>query len=154
MTRIFLDDTVIFRGKLSVVTGPAGTTKQLVFDDGLPNYTYRVKRFEIQGTMDDGVATYDRFAAHLGTASSSAIWNLSNPNQIAWSFFGLEDQNEPESRYDLVDPTNIVVRDLHLRIWKFGAGDLDCNYFVELERFILDDTQAVVALANDVSTIT
>lgn len=153
---IRLDDLVIHRGQLLVDGGPAGTRIRIIFDDGLANYTQRIESFKIVGQNGDGLSSH-RFAAVLHTGlplNSGLSFDYSDPKQIAWSAIGLEDTYENESEFCELDPTNCVVRELHLTAWSDTSGNVPLNYIIQARRLILDDDEAVVALSNDVSTLT
>jgi hypothetical protein len=153
---IRLEDIVIHRGQLLVDGGPAGSRIRIIFDDGLPNYTQRIEDFKIIGQNGDGLSSH-RFAAVLHTGlplKSGLSFDYSDPKQIAWSTVGLEDTYENESRISDIDPTNCIVRELFLTAWSDTSGDVPLNYMITARRLILNDEESVVALANDVSTLT
>lgn len=156
MTKLPLKDTVLYRGRVLVDGGPAGTNIRLVNDDGLCNYALRIVEFHVFPTATDGITDF-RVNGLLSSSNNLATgleFNLSDMNQLAWANMGLEDTHEKESPFMLIDPTNLVIRDLYLFLWGDSVDDRYANYFVKCERVILDDNQAVVALANEVSYMT
>ena len=156
MSDMHLPDLLVHRGQLTVDGGPSGSSIQIISDDGLPNYTQRIESFRIVGQNGDGL-TNARFAAVLHTGLplyQGLAFDYSDPKQIGWAAVGLEDTFENESEWYQVDPTNLIVRELHLTAWHTLAGDMPLNYIITARRLVLDDTESLVALANDVSTMT
>ena len=156
MSKYHLSDLVVHRGQLTVDGGPSGSRIRIISDDGLANYTQRIESFRIVGQNGDGL-TDARFAAVLHTGLplyQGLAFDYSDPKQIAWAAIGLEDKYENENEWHDHDPTNLIVRELFLTAWHTLAGDMPLNYIITARRLILDDTESLVALANDVSTMT
>lgn len=147
-------DTFILRGAF---TTPINGTwdQQLIVDDGLTNFGYRIKQFKLVPQTYEGQATF--YADVLGFLTLDPVglsrFIFSDSDQIAWAMFDVTSGSGVESdpSFELIDPV-VFVRELWLRAWSSpaSAGTGRYNYFIELERVTLTDIEALVHLATEV----
>jgi hypothetical protein len=132
----------------------------LIQNDQRFNHGYIIKKFQIafDHLSDSGSGNRDGYAA-LAThpdaltdpdVSTAVWWNFPDRRQVAWTSTEVIGDSVTAQRYELIDPTHIVVRDLWIGITTFSAtGTIEMNYFIELEEVSLTDNQAVLAIVQE-----
>lgn len=147
-------EQVIFRGRGLMDSGPTGDFHRLIFDDGMPNMALQVEEFRLLPICDS--ATTPAAIAGVLTVSEGGAYrfDLSNESQLAWFSLGQEGSMEIPFTEELIDTTNIVIRDLFIQVWNEPGIELEYNYYVRARRRLLDDNTALIALSNEVASLT
>ena len=131
------------RGKLrpaNAVTGDTGKDR-LIVDDGVFTDGWTVVGFDCFPTNGTGLDVQGLLA--LDEDGLTGGWDASDNRQIAWSFMFIG-TNGGEARSWIV-PDHVVVRDL----WIQNFSDEPMNYLVRVERTVLSDDQAILALIQE-----
>lgn len=154
-------------GKIRVLRGQVrrfsveGAT-QLIQNDQRFTHGYRVKKFIIayEGLHSSGAGTRDAYAVLCTHAEAVTPviggtvveWYWNDRRQIAWSSTEVIGDSVTATRFELIDPTHIVVRDLYIAITEHSGSTSDLfNYYVELEEIDLTEEQAVLAIVQEES---
>lgn len=154
------DNLVIFSGRFTVDgTALNGSRINLVRDDGLPEICLRVRRLVIFNDSDNAPpkVSMSGVVSTKGGSAAGGFFDLDNKEQVAWTQCSTDGttMNMQTPMFELVDPTNIIVREMWLRVWlDSGIAAQKVNYYVECETILLSDVESVIALANDVAYIT
>jgi hypothetical protein len=159
MSTLRVEDSVVYRGRLELIAG-GPLTYQLVNDDGLPYHALKLDEIYVFPPSSEGTLDY-RVYGVLHThedLQTGPEFNLSDTGQIAWASGGSQEHGgSPPAfteEFHLIDPRNMVIRNLWLTLWTDRADDVFVNYFINCKREILGDYETVVALANEVNIIT
>lgn len=135
--------TRTLRGKIrpaNVATGDTGKVRVIV-DDGVYTNGWRITGFDCfpsAATGDDvqGILSIDEDGLTGG-------WDASDNRQIGWSFMFVGTAGGDSRSYFL--PDHVVVRDL----WVQNFGTAPMNYLIRIERAVLTDDQAILALIQE-----
>ena len=131
------------RGKLrpaNVATGDTGKDR-IIVDDGVFTDGWTVVGFDCFPTNGTGLDVQGLLS--LDEDGLTGGWDASDNRQIAWSFMFIG-ANGGEARSWIV-PDHVVVRDL----WIQNFSDEPMNYLVRVERTVLSDDQAILALIQE-----
>ena len=128
---------------------------RIILFDGKFDTAYKVVRFEIAPHDMDNTALR-MFSAKLMTdddAATGVNWNWDNNEEIAWANTGF-DANGPSSSlgsyFSLVDPDNLVVEDLYILADETASSsDVKMNYYIELEKYDISDSQGALAMVRN-----
>lgn len=125
-----------------------GVKERLVMDDGRLNHGFRVKSFII--VSDPGTSGTDCQAVLSLSGETGAQWNWASNDQIAWTSTTVRDVSGVLTPFTLVDPNNVVIRDLFIEGVVSGSGGTGViNYFIELEPITLDENETIMALIRE-----
>jgi hypothetical protein len=92
----------------------------------------------------------DAFTPVIGGSVVEWYWN--DRRQIAWTSTEVIGDSVAATRFELIDPTHIVVRDLYVGVTEASGGTTDLfNYYIELEEIDLTEEQAVLAIVQEES---
>lgn len=150
-------DTFYLRGSVHLPT--TGTyDQQLIADDGVPSFGFRILRFKIVPQTHEGQSVqYPDAIALLATNPPSLTQDrifLADPAQMAWAMFDNTSGSgiESDPSFELIDDS-VFVRELWLKAWNMPntANASDYNYFIEIQRVRLSDIEALVHLATEVN---
>ena len=151
-----LGDSFYLRGSLAFPT--TGTANlNLIADDGVPTFGFRILRFKIFPQTHEGQSTqYPDCMGYLSTNPPSLGQDrlfLADPAQMAWAMFDNTSGSgiESDPSFELIDDS-VFVRELWLKGWVMPntANSGQYNYFIEIQRVSLTDTEALVHLATEV----
>lgn len=133
----------------SLVTDNA--IQKIILFDGKFDTAYRVTEFVIAPHDMDNTATR-HITSKLMTdddVNTGVNWNWENNEEIAWSTFAFDADNIANVNYfSLVDPDNLVVEDLYINADSVG-GDIQCNYFIRMEKYDISDSQGALAMVRN-----
>lgn len=134
---------------------------QLIQDDGNWNDAWRVIDFSVSYSFLNGgtPAAFD-LTGTLATSEDAfgdnfpteVYWWWQDRRQIAWTSFGMTGLSDVTHWREnkLIDPTHYVQRELWVAIDSATAFSTSYfNYYVELERVHLDDTQALMTIISE-----
>jgi hypothetical protein len=134
----------------------------IVVDDGNFKDGWRVTAFymapmEPFHASAGGYDCYGVLATHPDAIPDDNVpnnvgWNWEDRRQIAWGSQAMFGSSSPDwLNGGLIDPSHVVIRDLYLGITS-GSGAVSAvyfNYFIEIERVVLDDNQSIMALVQE-----
>ena len=133
--------------------------KHLIVDDGNFNHAWRVTKFAIAPVdVSSGSVPLRDCCAALATSedalegyvSSVINWRWEDRRQFAWAASAWDSDTEIGDQFNLIDPTHVIVRDMFIGLTSQSAtASTEFNYYIELERVILDDSQAVMAIVQE-----
>jgi hypothetical protein len=133
----------------------------LIVDDMNFNQAWRVTKFVIcpVDVTSSGAGSRDCVAvlathedAVEGYVGSVINWTFSDRRQFAWVASTWDGDTTIGEQFNLVDPQHVVVRDMYLAMTAATAlSGTEFNYFIELERVELTDSQAIMAIIQEES---
>jgi len=133
---------------------PFNTARRLlILDDGRINIGYRIIAFHVFNSDMTGINQPFSVQAHLSMSldETSALPRASDNREIAWACYNTGAGESP-SRFDLVDPDHIVVRDLNLIIpITDNVAAASVNYYVLMEEYDLTDQEAIISIIKEES---
>jgi hypothetical protein len=148
----------VLRGRLRAYAYDGPTN--VIQDDQRFNHGFRIKRFVVsqENLHSSSIGSRDMYGV-LGThsdslsptaASTVVEWLWSDKRQVAWASTEAIGDSVAAARFELVDPTHVVVRDLYVGISAGTATGTDFfNYYIELEEISLTDNEAVLAIVKE-----
>ena len=133
----------------------------LIVDDANFNQAWRVTKFVIApvdvsnsgaGSRDCVAALATHHDALQGYVGSVINWTWSDRRQFAWVASTWDGDTTIGEQFNLIDPQHVVVRDMYLGLTAQTAlTGTEFNYFIELERVELTDSQAIMAIIQEES---
>jgi len=146
----------VLRGRLRAFTYDGATN--VIQDDQRFNHGFRIKRFVVspENVHSSSIGSRDMYGV-LGTHADSLtnapgvvefLWD--DKRQVAWASTEAIGDSIVANRFELVDPTHVVVRDLYIGVSVGTATGTDFfNYYIELEEISLTDNEAVLAIVKE-----
>ena len=150
-------DRRIIRGTIAAYSFEGPT--HLIVDDGQFTNAWRVTRFVVT-TQDLGstqAGARDCFgvltthpAAIPEPTGNNVWWTWEDRRQFAWAAMSMDGDSQVDNRFELVDPSHVIVRDMYVAISAQTAfSSTMFNYYIEVERVELTETQAVMAIIQE-----
>ena len=128
--------TRTLRGKLK-----ANSIQRIIVDDGNANDGWVVTNFDAFPTAATGDDTQALLS--LDEDGCTGGWDASDNRQIAWSFMFIGTNGGNIGSF--IARNHVVVRDL----WIENFSGVATNYVIDIERQVLTDDQAVLALIQE-----
>lgn len=128
--------TRTLRGKLK-----ANSIDRIIVDDGNANDGWRITRFDTFPTAATGDDTQGLLS--LDEDGCTGGWDASDNRQIAWSFMFIGTNGGNIGSF--ISRNHVVVRDL----WIENFSGVAMNYVIDVERQVLSDDQAILALIQE-----
>ena len=140
------------RGLESDNTG-GGVIKVALFD-GRFDTGYRVTRFVVStNAANAGSDCIGKLQTEEPAVPGDAFWDWSKNTEIAWAAFTMDATVTPgegwSTNNNMVDRENMIVEDLFITVRTRDITDPFVNYYIELEKYDISDSQGALAMVRN-----
>lgn len=142
------------RGKVRVSANNTGFTDRLQLFDGRFDTGYRVTRFVVStNAANAGSDCIGKLSTEEPSDPSDAFWDWSKNVEIAWAAMTMDATVTPGEGWatnnSLVDRENLIVQDLFITVRTRDVSDPFVNYYIELEKYDISDSQGALAMVRN-----
>lgn len=142
------------RGKIEVDSNSTGFTERLQMFDGRFDTAYKVTRFVVStNAANAGSDCIGKLSTEEPADPTDAFWDWSKNVEIGWAAFTMDATVTPGEGWatnnNMVDRENLIVQDLFITVRTRDITDPFVNYYIELEKYDITDSQGALAMVRN-----
>ena len=146
--------TYTMRGKILCGSNSTGFTERLQLFDGKFTTGFKVTKFVVStNAANAGSDCIGKLSTEEPEDPNDAFWDWSKNIEIAWAAFTMDATVTPGEGWatnnNLVDRDNLIIEDLFITVRTRDITDPFVNYYIELEKFDISDSQGALTMVRN-----